>query len=408
MSASLSESVAQAVRGLAPGALGVAVSGGGDSMALLHLLAAHGPLRAVTVDHGLRPEAAREAALVGEICAGLGMPHDVLRWHWDGQGNLQDSARRARRRLIADWAAPLGITHVALAHTADDQAETFLMRLAREAGVDGLSGMAAETRSQGLTWLRPVLAHRRQELRDYLRARGLSWVEDPSNENPRFERVRARQALAALAPLGIGAGTLARVAAQMAEARAALEAQVSALVEGHARVEAGDVVIDAAALAAEPAEIRRRFLAQALRWVASADYGPRRAALARLMADIAAARPATVHGCLVRPARGRLRIAREYNAVAGTRAPAPGRWDGRWRLDGPETPGLEIRALGPEGLAQCPDPRASGLPRGTLLATPAVWDGDRLVAAPLAGMGENWRAVLSVPHDSPLARVISH
>ncbi|MGC9370501.1 MAG: tRNA lysidine(34) synthetase TilS [Paracoccaceae bacterium] len=406
--ASLSGSIEQAVSGLAPGALGVAVSGGGDSMALLHLLAARGPVRAVTVDHGLRPEAAGEAEFVGEVCAGLGVPHDVLRWHWDGQGNLQDRARRARRRLIASWAAPLGITHVALAHTADDQAETFLMRLAREAGVDGLSGMAAETAAQGVTWLRPLLGHGRAELRDYLRARGLSWIEDPSNEDPRYERVKARRALAALAPLGIGAGTLARVSAQLAEARAALEAQVASLVANHARVEAGDVLIETAALAAAPAEIQRRVLAQALRWVASAEYGPRRAALARLLDDIAAARAATVHGCLVQPGAAQVRIGREFNAVAESRAPAPGTWDGRWRLDGPGKEGLEIRALGPEGLAQCPDPRAVGLPRATLVASPSVWDGEVLVAAPLAGMGGNWRATLFAAPDTAFARIISH
>jgi len=408
LSASLSDSIEQAVSGLAPGVLGVAVSGGGDSMALLHLLAARGPVRAVTVDHGLRPEAAQEAAFVGEVCAGLGVPHDVLRWHWDGQGNLQDRARRARRRLIAGWAAPLGITHVALAHTADDQAETFLMRLAREAGVDGLSGMAAETAAQGVTWLRPLLGHGRAELRAYLRAHDLAWVKDPSNEDPRYDRVKARRALAALTPLGIGAGTLARVSAQLAEARAALEAQVVEFFTQHARLQAGDVLVETAALNAASAEIQRRVLAQALRWVASAEYGPRRAALARLLEDIAAGRPATVHGCLVQPGKAQLRIGREFNAVADTRAPAPGLWDGRWRLNGPEKEGLEIRALGPGGLAQCPDPRAAGLPRATLLASPSVWDGETLLAAPLAGMGENWHVALFAAPDSPFARIISH
>lgn len=408
MSLSLSDSIEQAVSGLAPGVLGVAVSGGGDSMALLHLLAARGPVRAVTVDHGLRPEAAEEAAFVAEVCAGLGVPHDVLRWHWDGQGNLQDRARRARRRLIADWAAPLGITHVALGHTADDQAETFLMRLAREAGVDGLSGMVAETVSHGVIWLRPLLGHGREDLRAYLRARDLVWVEDPSNEDPHFERVKARRALAALAPLGIEAGTLIRVAAQLAEARAALEAQVAMLVADHARIEAGDVLIDRAALAEQPAEIQRRFLSHALRWVASAEYGPRRAALARLLDDIAAARRATIHGCLVQPGKAQIRVSREFNAVAETRAAAPGVWDGRWRLDGPKAERLEIRALGEAGLAQCPDSRASGLPRATLLASPSVWKGDVLLAAPLAGMGGNWRVTLFAAPDSPFARIISH
>ena len=105
-------------------------------MALLLLALDAGlQVRAVTVDHGLRPEAAAEAAWVGRLCAGLGVPHDTLQWQgWDGAGNLQDQARRARLSLIADWAKVAGLGAVALGHTQDDQAETVLMRLARRAG----------------------------------------------------------------------------------------------------------------------------------------------------------------------------------------------------------------------------------------------------------------------------------
>ncbi|MCB2123065.1 MAG: tRNA lysidine(34) synthetase TilS, partial [Rhodobacteraceae bacterium] len=131
---------------LAPGRsdrLGVAVSGGSDSTALLCLLAdlrgTGGPdLAAVTVDHGLRPEAAGEARSVAALCARLGVSHTICRWDgWDGTGNLPDQARRARQNLIAGWASGLGIGAVALAHTRDDQAETVLLRLARGSGVDG-------------------------------------------------------------------------------------------------------------------------------------------------------------------------------------------------------------------------------------------------------------------------------
>ena len=135
-----------------PTALGVAVSGGGDSVALLCLMADWAAprevrLAAATVDHGLRPEAAAEAAGVAALCGRLGLAHATLRWEgWDGRGNLMDAARRARRRLLADWAAEQGLAAVALAHTRDDQAETVLMRLARGAGVDGLSAMAGKSR----------------------------------------------------------------------------------------------------------------------------------------------------------------------------------------------------------------------------------------------------------------------
>ena len=154
-----------------PARLGVAVSGGSDSLALLHLL--HDRIRtglaAVTVDHRLRPESASEALHVARLCERLGVPHDVLqRTGWDGRGNLQDQARRSRTSLIADWARSCGIEAVALGHTADDQAETVLMRLARAAGVDGLSGMAPRHAQEGIEWHRPLLTCGREALREVL------------------------------------------------------------------------------------------------------------------------------------------------------------------------------------------------------------------------------------------------
>ncbi|MFV2034995.1 MAG: tRNA lysidine(34) synthetase TilS, partial [Halocynthiibacter sp.] len=170
-----------------PACIGVAVSGGSDSMALLCLLSqlcerhkAH-RLSVVTVDHGLRPDAAAEATHVAETCAGLGHQHTVLHWRgWDRSGNLQDRARQARYSLIADWATASGISTVALGHTADDQAENFLIRLARESGVDGLSGMSSRRKIKDVMFLRPMLTATRSELRDFLRDRGIRWVDDPS------------------------------------------------------------------------------------------------------------------------------------------------------------------------------------------------------------------------------------
>ncbi|MEZ5715745.1 MAG: tRNA lysidine(34) synthetase TilS [Paracoccaceae bacterium] len=176
------------------GHVAVAVSGGGDSMALLllieHWAREHGAkLSAVTVDHGLRPEAAGEAAMVAAFCAGRGIPHDTLKWSgWDGKGNLQAAARAARYRLIADWARAKGVETVCLGHTRDDQAETFLMRLARKAGSDGLRGMDRDFEREGLRWARPVLGIGRADLRAFLERRGVAWVEDPSNQDEGFDR----------------------------------------------------------------------------------------------------------------------------------------------------------------------------------------------------------------------------
>ena len=369
------------------GGLGLAVSGGGDSMAMLHLAAGTGA-RVVTVDHGLRPEAAAEAAAVGQVCAGLGLRHDIVHWHWDQRGNLQDAARRGRRALIADWARRVGVQAVALAHTRDDVAETFVMRLARGAGVDGLAAMAARWQEGGVTWLRPLLSATRAELREYLLGIGGAWVEDPSNDNPRFDRVRVRKALAVLAPLGITAERLGEVAAHLAEARDALDAVTEAAARRVLHDLAGAVRFDAAWVG-ESAEVQRRLVLRVIATIAPHDYGPRGPAVQALRERLLAGKPGVLAGCRFVVQRGQLWACREARAVAGLVCDQGQVWDGRWRLDGPK--GAQVRALG-AGLALCPDWRAVGVPRAALLASPSLWLGDSLIAAPHAGFGTGYSA----------------
>ena len=379
-------------------------------MALLLLAVDAGQqVRAVTVDHGLRPEAAAEAAWVGRLCAGLGVPHDTLHWQgWTGVGNLQDQARRARLSLIADWAMAAGLGAVALGHTQDDQAETVLMRLARRAGVDGLSAMSDRRRAQGMTWLRPLLSVSRDDLRAFLRARGQEWIDDPSNDALRFDRVKARRALTALAPLGLTAAVLAGVADQMRTARRALDHQTEASARQIARIEGGDVVMDRAGFEGLPAEIRRRLLVGALGWIGSADYGPRAASVQVLLTAVAAGRGGTLAGCRVTLRPSTLRVAREWQAVRGMVA-APGQlWDRRWIVTGPDSNGLDVKALGEAGLAMVADWRKSGLPRASLLASPSVWRAGVLISAPLAGNTTGWTAELAGGADGFFLSLLSH
>ena len=365
-------------------------------MAALHLMAqVFGPaLRAVTVDHRLRPEAAEEARFVAGVCAGLGLPHEVLVWdHGAISGNLQDQARRARYGLMSDWARRQGICALVLAHTADDQAETLLMGLARGAGIDGLAGMRPNWAEGNLRWHRPFLAHTRQELRDYLQRHGLHWRDDPSNENDRFTRVKARRAIRALAPLGLTAERLAQVAGHLAQARQALDHAVDEALAWHGHEVAGAISLDRAGLMELPSEVARRLLVAVLRGIGGAGHPPRGADLDRVQAAIAQGRAATLAGCRLLHKGDRLWLCREGRAVAGLTAPSDAPWDRRWSLIGPHAPGLEIRALGAEGLALCPDWRALSLPRAVLLATPAIWHQGRLIAAPLAGKPERWQAI---------------
>ena len=377
--------------------LGLAVSGGGDSMALMHLAAAWAAqsgavLQVASVDHRLRPEAGGEVAMVARAAHALGLDHAILTWEQaPGNGNLQDAARRARYGLLADWARAHALEAVALGHTLDDQGETFLMRLARGSGVDGLAAMRADWHAHGMRWLRPLLGVGRQALRDWLGARKIEWVEDPSNEDARFARVRARGALEALAPLDIDAPRLAATAARLARARAALSHYAFEAARAHCRTQSGDVLVARAAFDL-PDETVGRLIAHALCWVASAPYRPRYRALSGALAALAQGRRASLHGCLLSPEAESVRISREFQAVKQVESPPGALWDQRWRLRGGER-GVVIRALG-QKLDEVADWRQSGLPRASLMASPAVFRAARLVAAPLAGLSAGWSAEL--------------
>ncbi|MDZ4096890.1 MAG: tRNA lysidine(34) synthetase TilS, partial [Paracoccaceae bacterium] len=364
------------------------------SLAMLHVLVrAAWSVRAVTVDHGLRPEAAAEARMVAQICAALGVEHDTLRWdHGAIAGNVQDQARRARYGLIADWARAKGITHVAVGHTADDNAETVLLGLAREAGLDGLCGMRPRWQEAGLEWGRPFLAQTRADLRRYLGARGIGWIDDPSNEDDHYTRVRARKVLAALAPLGITSAGLNAVAGHLASVRASMDWALAGAVAQIVRTEAGEVIVDRAGFDALPAEFARRLVIAALRWVSGAGYAPRAAAVQRVQEAVQAGRDCTLWGCRIRATGQQVRIYREARAVVGVVCDTGQLWDGRWRLEGPHAQGLQVRALGAAGLLLCKEWRKIGVSRGAALASPAIWRGNVLICAPLAGFGGDWAA----------------
>ncbi len=389
---SFRESLARA--GVAAGApLGIAVSGGSDSLALLHLALDVGyDVSAVTVDHGLRVEAAAEARVVAEHCRELGVPHRVLRWQRTvTTGNLQDQARRARYDLLRDWARDAGLVHVALGHTADDQAETILMRMARGSGLDGLSGMVERGDDGAVTWLRPLLGVERSALRRFLEDRGVSWIDDPSNEDARFDRIKARRALAALAPLGLDARKFGTMAANLSAVRRDLDLRARAAFEAAGQEESGDLVFrfpEFRQAALGPEVLRRSFVA-ALRWVSGADYPPRADALAELIAALRTGETRTLHGCLVSSGKT-VRFTREFNAVRNVVGLTDAPWDGRWVLTGPHDPELEIRALG-SSIAETPW-RETGLPRASVLASPAVFRGETLIAAPVAGLANGWTA----------------
>ncbi|SMO93595.1 tRNA lysidine(34) synthetase TilS [Ruegeria faecimaris] len=397
-----------------PRRLGVAVSGGGDSVALLSLLKhiaqeEQVELFVATVNHNLRPEAVAEADWVAQLAQGLGLPHETLHWQgWDQTGNLQDRARQARYQLLSDWARDKQIGAIALGHTADDQAETMLMRLARAAGVTGLSGMPAMRNYQGIMLLRPMLGVTRQQLRDYLAKIGADWIEDPSNHDRRFDRIKARDALTGLSEIGISAHSLSRVAENLAQAREALEQITQDSARQVLSVDGGDICVDRAQFSTLPAEIRRRLLTGCVRWIAGRGYPPRQAATDRALLAIDQGEAATIGGCLLIPKADKMWICRELNAVESAPG-APGQiWDGRWILSGPAIPDAQVHPLGAAGLKAVPDWRALGKPRAALLASPSVWSGEVLVSAPMVGFSNGWLAELTPEEPEFHSSVLSH
>jgi tRNA(Ile)-lysidine synthase len=375
--------------GTPPAKVGVAVSGGSDSLAMLHLMARAAPhagwsLHAVTVDHRLRPEAADEAAFVGRVCAGLGVPHDVLVWdHGQIQGNLMQAASAARYGLMAAWARETGVGLVCLAHTADDQAETFLMGLSRAAGLDGLTGMRQDFTVDGVAFRRPFLMLTRAELRSYLTRQNLRWIDDPSNDNDRFTRVKARRALKALKPLGITVDRLSGVIHNLSMAQGVVQQAVArAGTETVAEI-AGSLHFDHRSFRSCGTEVQRRLLIAMVRWIGGTQHPPREAKILALGMALDQRKDATLGGVRFRWQGDTCTVTREARACGGA-VPANQVWDGRWSVTGATG---EIRALGAAGLRQCPDWRATGLPRHVLEVTPGVWHRDTLIAAPCANFG---------------------
>jgi tRNA(Ile)-lysidine synthase len=263
----------------------LAVSGGPDSTALLVLAARWAKehrqrpeMIAVTVDHGLRAEARREALAVGRLARELGIAHRTLRWTGrKPKTGLQEAARKARYRLLAQAARKSGAAAVVTAHTRDDQAETVLIRMSRGSGVTGLGAMARRSTlagEEGIALIRPLLDISKSRLVATLRTAKIAFAEDSSNRDPRFTRVRLRNVMPALAVEGLDARRLAVLARRLRRADAAIESAVDRAVAELVRqgVPPGAVTMDAAGLAALPAEIALRLIG---RTVADAgDEGP--------------------------------------------------------------------------------------------------------------------------------------
>lgn len=377
--------------------LAVGVSGGADSLALA-LLARDwaqrhgGTVTALTVDHGLRSESGAEAIQVGTWLGARGIAHVILPWIGPKPSSaIQARARDARRALLTHWCRAHGVLHLLLAHQRDDQAETVLLRRQSRSGPDGLAAMAAVVELPALRILRPLLGLPHAALTAFLTARGQDWLEDPSNQNPAFTRIRLRRGLDEARAVA-----LARVAADAGLVRAGRERDIARLLAHFVAISPlGWASVAWDGLRGVDGSLSQVVLARVLRTIGGGAYVPRGDGLARLqrrLNDGALGGGGTLGGCRIVPDKGRILVAREAGLCAEMPLDAPGlrHWDGRFAVTVagtvPPDSGLRLGPLGEAGWAELarahkPVP-CLPIPYAARLALPAVKDLDGVREVP--------------------------
>ena len=372
--------------------LAVALSGGADSMALTllardYVAARGGTLVALTVDHRLRPESTAEAAQVAALMQAQGIPHHILTpTQVEAGNNLQQRARQWRYDALTAWCRAQRVVHCLLAHQAGDNRETVAMQQARGDTADGESGMARTRNHGGVRFLRPLLMMERAELEDFLRSIPMGWIEDPSNRNPHFARVRMRAALAD-DPAAVAACT-AQIARGAAERRARDAALAEAALQCVRLMPTGEAMLDVAHWQGLAPWLRSQLLADLLTTIDGSAYRPRAhetATLAEAMLQQILHRSKkmlrrTLHRCEIEVEGERATIRRELARVEGPRTLIGGGeciWDRRFRVRYtlPKGEALVLRAWG----------RGEGDTRTTRAispATPSFWRGDVPVYIP--------------------------
>ena len=392
--------------GAAP-AIAVAVSGGGDSVALTLLMHQWAEkngakVHAFTVDHGLRPGSRAEAENLHAALTKRGIRHEILTWVGDKPvTHIQERARAARYALLLDACRRENISLLAVAHNQEDQIETFWMRLSKGSGLDGLAAMAPSRLVDGIRVLRPLIGFTRADLRQVCKDFGAEWVEDPSNANPQFLRVKLRQFEDLLAFEGMTPQRLAQTLQKFEEARDALSVFAERAAEQVLRYEpAGFARLSLPDWKKLPAEIQRRVLSSALMAIAPRDYAPGFEALDQARADMAADgfTGRTLNDCEIFPgAAGEALICREAATASARSVLREGLiWEGAFQVSEyremlESGAPLEIGILGEEGLSLLRQKnktdsaffaRLESLPFKVRKTLPALWKGEILVAIP--------------------------
>ncbi len=385
--------------------IAVAVSGGADSLALALLMGQICKIETVTVDHGLRAEAADEARFVGDVMARHSIAHTVLRWKGDKPtANVQAAARTARYELIQNWCVDKKITNLALAHHMDDQAETFLMRLSRGSGVYGLASMSEQSPLIGglgnITVLRPLLHINKERLKATLVSMKQDWVEDPSNADLQYDRIKAREYLANPPLLNLDSLKLAQTAERMQRAKEALDHYATELLAAAVVVyPAGYADLDVNILHCAPEETGLRALARLVRHISGGAYSPRLNKLERAYKALSESgfSGQTLSGCQFSVFGSAVTVERESDAVDSSPLSGQGLWDGRFIIS--KSGQGQVKKLGEDGWVQIKEMdsnlKNTPIAYNTRLSLPALWHEDKVIAQPHLGFGEGLKAQFS-------------
>ncbi len=390
-----------------PKKIALAVSGGPDSMALAFCIKRWSGAECVAfiVDHGLREESADEAAEVKKRLTHMGIQTEILRWtHGAISSRLHVIAREARYRLLTDACRTFGAGDLFMAHQAEDQAETILMRFAKGTGIDGLAGIPACGMREAVRLIRPFLSVSKKRLIETCTAASIKTVTDPSNEKVKYARGRLRKIMPLLAAEGFTVERLTTLGIRAQEAKEALDHMTYVFLEKAAQTEmGGSVRMDREALRGLPRALALRAFGACLRYVHEKVYSPEYNSLsATLDAFVRGGDAArTLYGCIISPSEKHITILREPTAANEALPISPGQavlWDGRWVVTARAgTTKGTIRALGNPPHERL-DVLAPGLrkqiPQGRIRAgLPAIWEDDSLCAIPSFGEGTDFQAV---------------
>ena len=340
------EQIISNLAGLKLKSCGIAVSGGSDSMALLHIItdweSANKPnLFVASIDHGLRPESKSEVEFVKKICEEKKVEHVSLVPATNlskTKGNLQDNARLARYQLLKNWAISKNLQCIFIGHTLDDQEENLLIRFFRGSGVDGLVSMEELVLRNEILWIRPLLKSRKEDLRNYLRNNNYSWINDPSNYDDKYQRVKVRKLLQQLKSSNLIASNFVKTADHMLRAsKLSKEIAISSSKRLLSFNEVGQITFECKKFAELFEDTQYRILAGIISWFSGSFYKPRFSQLENMQRKIIKnknLKGATLGGTVFKKKNGIVTIRRELASVEENHLIKNEKfiWDNRWLI----------------------------------------------------------------------------